>query len=70
MLLKLYSLDFMFNEAFMAKEKTQSETFTAETAFTDFEFTCHYPEENPRGSEEDITNTLSYLGVFEGIKKQ
>jgi hypothetical protein len=37
--------------------------------FTDFEFTCHYPEENLPDTIEVITRTLKHMGVFDGIKK-
>jgi hypothetical protein len=27
----------------------------------------HFPDENPTDSISDITNTMNYLGLFEGV---
>ena len=35
---------------------------------SDISFCTHYPEENEDSAIEDITNTLNYIGVFDGIK--
>jgi len=47
-----------------------AESHREETPFSSFEFTCHYPEKNPEGAEKDITKTLLYVGVFDGIEKE
>ncbi|QQS59372.1 hypothetical protein IPN35_00575 [Candidatus Peregrinibacteria bacterium] len=49
--------------------KKQAETSIRETAFSTFEFSCHYPEENPIGAEKDIAHVLSHVGVFDTLKK-
>lgn len=43
-------------------------TLQNKRCFSDIAFNCHYPEENPEGALEDITNALANVGVFDGIK--
>jgi hypothetical protein len=50
------------------KKYSKSKTTIVESTFTDFEFTCHYPKENPPGAIEDITKLLKHLGVFDDLK--
>jgi hypothetical protein len=33
------------------------------------QFIEHYPDENPIRTVEDITQVLSYVGLFDGMKK-
>lgn len=35
---------------------------------SEISFAVQYPKENPENFMEDITNTMAYLGLFDGLK--
>tara|TARA_Y100000310_G_C20263503_1_gene614722 strand:- start:300 stop:470 length:171 start_codon:yes stop_codon:yes gene_type:complete len=37
---------------------------------SDISFEEHYPKENPKEAIHDVTRTLAYIGVFDGIEQQ
>lgn len=37
--------------------------------FSKYEFMTTYPDENPENALQEITKTLSYVGFFDGMKK-
>lgn len=38
--------------------------------FSEIDFVCHYPQENPKDFIESITDAMSYIGLFDHIKVQ
>ena len=40
---------------------------TVKHSRSEISFNVHYPENNPINGKQDITDTLAYLGVFDGV---
>jgi hypothetical protein len=46
------------------------DTRIANTCHSEITFEAHYPEENPKKWQRDISNALSYTGVFDGLESR
>lgn len=49
------------------QSRENTEISKISTAFSNITIACHYPDKNPEGTLDDVTNTLSYVGVFDNI---
>lgn len=52
----------------MEQENTTQPDKVIDTGKSIISFYTEYPEENPKGAINDITEALAYAGVFDGIK--